>query len=142
MSPIGLPSYFVDVLVAGVSDPSYWVLQGVDVGFSRVSISYTGLGDFMRTSAALRVALSAHAEVGVRFAKTIAPVGPPRDPHRSEFRDSIHSVADKGLDGRAAVRIVASPIWPEVGRKHHRPYRGSHTLRRTVQYLNAPKRSA
>jgi hypothetical protein len=112
------------------------------VGFSRVSISYPGLGDYMRTSEALRVALRAHAEVGVRFAKSIAPVGPSRDKHRTEFRDSIHSEADKGLDGRSAARIVASPIWPEVGRKHMRPYAGSHTLRRTAQYLNAPKRSA
>lgn len=112
------------------------------MGYSRVSIRYSGLGEFMRTSEALRVALRAHAEVGVRFAKALAPVGPPRDKHRTEFRDSIHSSEDKGWDGRAAVRISASPIWPEVGRKRVRPYAGSHVLRKTRQYLNAPKRRA
>lgn len=112
------------------------------MGYSRVSINYRGLGEFMRTSGELKAALRAHAEVGVRFAKSIAPVGPPRDKHRSEFRDSIHSEASEGFDGRQAARIVASPLWVEFGRKHINPYQGSHTLRRTRQYLNAPKRRA
>lgn len=112
------------------------------MGYSRVSISYRGLGEFLRGSEDLRVALLAHAEAGVRFAKSIAPVGPPRDEHRTEFRDSIHTEASIGGGGRMAVRIVAAPVWVETGRKHINPYIGSHTLRRTKQYLNAPKREA
>jgi hypothetical protein len=112
------------------------------MGFSQISISYSGLGEYMRGSGELRSALLAHAEVGVRYAKAIAPVGPLRDPHRHEFRDSIHSESDEGFDGRQAARIVASPLWVEFGRRHVNPYRGAYVLRRTGQYLNAPKRRA
>jgi hypothetical protein len=110
--------------------------------FSRVSISYRGMGEYLRSSGALRSALLAHAEVGVRFAKAIAPVGPRRDPHRTEFRDSIRAESVVTPEGFVAARIVASPVWVEFGRKHVNPYEGSHTLRRTGQYLNSPKRSA
>jgi hypothetical protein len=112
------------------------------MGFSRISISYSGLGEYMHGSGELRSALLAHAEVGVRYAKAIAPVGPLRDPHRHEFRDSIHAESDEGFDGRQAARIVASPLWVEFGRRHVNPYRGAYVLRRTGQYLNAPKRRA
>jgi hypothetical protein len=112
------------------------------MGFSRISISYRGLGEYMRGSGELRSALLAHAEVGVRYAKAIAPVGPLRDPHRHEFRDSIHSEGAEAPGGYVAARIVAQPIWVEFGRKHVNPYRGAYVLRRTGQYLNAPKRRA
>jgi hypothetical protein len=110
--------------------------------FSRVSVSYRGLGEYMRTSGELRSALRAHAEVGVRFAKAIAPVGPARDKHRTAFRDSIHVETRFSAPDRQAVQIVASPIWVEFGRKRTNPYQGAHTLQRTAQYLNAPKRRA
>lgn len=113
------------------------------MGLSRVSISYQGMGRYLRESVELRAAVLAHAELGVRFAKAIAPVGPPRDPHRSEFRDSIHAepyTSEK--DGRVAARIVAAPVWAEFGRRRRNPYVGSHTLRRTGQYLTSPKRRA
>jgi hypothetical protein len=112
------------------------------MGFSRVSISYRGLGEYMRTSGELRSAFRAHAEVGVRFAKAIAPVGPARDPHRTQFRDSIHIETSFSALDRQAVQIVASPVWAEFGRKRTNRYQGSHTLRRTAQFLNAPKRRA
>lgn len=110
--------------------------------YTRVSISYRGLGEYLRGSEMLRVALLAHAEVGVRFAKTIAPVGPPRDPHRHEFRDSIHAVPHRGAGGYIEARIYAAPLWVEFGRKRINPYQGAHTLKLTGQYLNAPKRRA
>lgn len=112
------------------------------MGYSRVSINYQGLHDYLWSSEALGAALLAHAEVGVRFAKAIAPVGPARDKHRHEFRDSIRAEPAKGPQGGIAARIVAAPVWAEFGRKHRNPYEGSHTLRRTGQFLNAPKRSA
>jgi hypothetical protein len=96
----------------------------------------------MRGSGELRSALLAHAEVGVRYAKAIAPVGPLRDPHRHEFRDSIRAESAEAPGGYIAARIVAQPIWVEFGRKHVNPYRGAYVLRRTGQYLNAPKRRA
>lgn len=112
------------------------------MAFSRVSISYRGLGEYLRSSGDLRAALLAHATVGARFAKAIAPVGPPRDPHRSEFRDSIHAETTTDAQGHITARIVAHPVWVEFGRKHVNPYAGAHVLRRTAQYLNAPKRRA
>jgi hypothetical protein len=110
--------------------------------WSRVEIDYQGLHQYLWESEALAAALLAHAEVGVRFAKSIAPVGPARDPHRSEFRDSIHAERARGPQGGIAAKIVAAPPWVEYGRKHVNPYIGSHTLRRTAQFLNAPKRRA
>jgi hypothetical protein len=112
------------------------------MGYSRVSIDYQGLHKYLWESKELELALLAHAEVGARFAKAIAPVGPPRDKHRHEFRDSIRAEPSKGPRGGIAARIVAEPVWVEFGRKHVNPYQGSHTLRRTGQFLNAPKRSA
>jgi hypothetical protein len=110
--------------------------------YTRVSISYRGLGAYLRGSEALQAALLAHAAVGVRFAKAIAPVGPADDPHRGEFRDSIHAEPHKGPGGFIEARIVAEPVWVEFGRKRVNPYQGSHTLKRTGQYLNSPKRRA
>lgn len=110
--------------------------------FSRVSISYRGLGRYLRESGELQAALLAHAEAGVRFAKSIAPVGPARDKHRTEFRDSIHAEAATAPGGYRVAKIVAAPLWVEFGRKHVNPYPGSHTLRRTGEYLNSPKRRA
>lgn len=112
------------------------------MSYSRVSISYQGLRRYLWESKELEAALVAHAEVGVRFAKGIAPVGPARDKHRHEFRDSIHAEASKGPQGGIAAKIVAAPVWVEFGRKRTHPYEGSHTLRRTGEYLNAPKRRA
>lgn len=112
------------------------------MAFTRVSIDYQGLGRYLRGSTELRAALLAHAEVGARFAKSIAPVGPPDDPHRGEFRDSIKAETHTAPGGFVAARITASPIWVEFGRKRHRRYEGSHTLRKTAHYLNSPKRSA
>lgn len=112
------------------------------MGFSRVSVNYRGMHEYLWTSQALQAALLDHAEVGVRFAKSIAPVGPPRDKHRTAFRDSIHAEAGKGPQGGIAARIVATPLWVEFGRKRRNPYRGALTLRRTGQYLNSPKRRA
>jgi hypothetical protein len=112
------------------------------MGFGRVSIDYETLGHWMFESEDLAAALGAHAETGVAFAKSIAPVGPPRDPHRGEFRDSIHAEVSRGTRGGVAARIVAGPLWPEFGRRWTNPYAGSDTLRRTRQYLNSPKRSA
>jgi hypothetical protein len=112
------------------------------VGWSRVRINYRGIGEYLRGSGELQAALFAHAEVGVRFAKSIAPVGPVGDPHRTQFRDSIRAERARGWDGRAAARVVAAPLWVEFGRKHRRPYEGAHTLRRTGQFLNSPKRRA
>jgi hypothetical protein len=110
-------------------------------GFSRVSIDYRGLGRYLRESPELRGALLAHAEVGVVFAKSIAPVGPVSDPHRGEFRDSISASSHTGPGGFIEARITAEPVWVEFGRKHREPYDGAHVLRRTGQFLNAPKRS-
>jgi hypothetical protein len=112
------------------------------MAFSRVSINYDVLGQWMNHSDALGAALFAHAEAGVVFAKAIAPVGPERDPHRGEFRDSIHAEAARGPKGGIGARIVAGPLWPEFGRKHREPYEGANTLRQTKEYLNSPRRSA
>lgn len=112
------------------------------MAFTRVSISYSGIHKYLWESKELEAALLAHAEVGVRFAKSIAPVGPTRDKHRTEFRDSIHAEPGKGPQGGIAAKIVAEPVWVEFGRKHVNPYPGSHTLKRTGQYLNSPKRRA
>lgn len=112
------------------------------MAFSRVSLNYRGLHDYLWTSAELQAALLAHAEVGVRYAKAIAPVGPIRDKHRTAFRDSIHAEAGKGPRGGIAAKIVAEPPWVEFGRRHTNPYVGAHTLHKTAQFLNAPRRSA
>lgn len=112
------------------------------MAWSRVSISYQGLRRYLQSSEELKAALLAHAEVGVQFAKGIAPVGPARDPHRTEFRDSIHALPDKSVDGYIQAKIVASPVWVEFGRKHREPYEGSHTLGQTKTYLNSPRRRA
>lgn len=111
-------------------------------GFSRVSINYQGLGRYLRESGELRAALFAHAEVGVQFAKSIAPVGGHGDKHPGEFRDSIRAETTTTPGGFVGARIVAAPLWVEFGRKHREPYEGAHVLRRTGQFLNAPKRSA
>ena len=112
------------------------------MAFTRVSISYRGMGRYLKESTELQAALLQHAEVGVRFAKSIAPVGPARDPHRTEFRDSIHSMPSILPGGYRTARIVAAPVWVEFGRKHRDPYEGAHTLRQTAQILNSPKRRA
>lgn len=112
------------------------------MAWSRVSISYRGIGEYLRGSSELQAALLAHAEQGVRFAKTIAPVGPSRDPHRTEFRDSIHAEPYRAPGGFIEARIVATPVWVEFGRKHVNPYVGSHTLKKTADYLKSPKRRA
>jgi hypothetical protein len=112
------------------------------MGYSRVSISYRGMGEYLRSSGELRSALLSHAEVGSRYAKGIAPVGPLRDPRRHEFRDSIRAETFEAPGGYIAARIVARPIWVEFGRRRINPYRGAYVLRRTGQYLNAPKRRA
>ena len=112
------------------------------MGFTRVSISYRRLHDYLWHSKELEAALVAHAEVGVRFGKSIAPVGPTRDKHRTEFRDSIHAEPGKGPHGGIAAKIVAAPVWVEFGRKHRNPYHGAHTLGRIGDYLNAPRRRA
>lgn len=111
-------------------------------GVNRVEIDYRGIGVYLRESTELRAALLAHAEAGVLFARSIAPVGPADDPHRGDFRDSISAETQTGPGGFIEARISASPLWPEFGRKHREPYAGSHTLRRTGQWLNSPKRSA
>lgn len=112
------------------------------MAWSRVSISYSGIGRYLRESEELQAALLAHAQVGVLFAKSIAPVGPPRDKHKAQFKNSIRAEAATAPGGFRVAKITASPIWVEFGRKHREPYRGSHTLKRTAQYLNAPKRRA
>lgn len=112
------------------------------MAWSRVEISYRGLHQYLWESKELGLALLAHAEKGVLFAKSIAPEGPPRDPHRGEFKNSIRARVGKGPRGGVAAIIEASPPWVEFGRKHREPYRGAHTLKRTAQYLNAPKRRA
>jgi hypothetical protein len=112
------------------------------VAFNNVKIDFSGLGSWMRSSDALAAALLAHAEVGVAYAKSIAPVGPDRDPHRGEFRDSIHASVSALQGGHPAARIYANPLWPEFGRKHREPYEGAHTLRQVAAYLNSPERSA
>jgi hypothetical protein len=109
---------------------------------SRVSIDYNGMGRYLRTSEELRVALLAHAEAGAEFARAIAPVGPPGDPHRGEFKASIHAESNITPGGFIGARIVASPLWAEYGRRRVNPYIGAHTLRRAGQFLNAPKRKA
>ncbi len=109
-------------------------------GFTGFKVDVEGMGRYLRESTELAAACLAHAEVGARFAQAIAPVGPAGDPHRGEFRDSIRAELHLGAD-RVGARIVAAPLWAEFGRKHRHPYLGAHVLRRTGQYLNAPKRS-
>lgn len=109
--------------------------------FTRVSISFPGIARYLRESTDLRAALLAHAEVGAAHARTIAPVGPERDPHRGDFKASIKAGTHTGPGGFIEARITAEPVWVEFGRKHRERYEGSHTLRRTGQWLNAPKRS-
>jgi hypothetical protein len=109
---------------------------------SRVSIDYNGMARYLRTSEDLRVAVLAHAEVGAEFARTIAPVGPPGDPHRGEFKASIHAEPNITPGGFIGAKIVADPLWAEFGRRHVNPYIGAHVLRRAGQLLNAPKRRA
>lgn len=109
------------------------------MGFTRITIDYQGIGEYLRGSQELQAALLAHAETGVRFAKSIAPVGPARDPHRTQFRDSIHSEPGRGPGGFIQARIVASPVWVEFGRRRVNPYEGSHTLRRTGSFLTSPR---
>lgn len=112
------------------------------MGFDRVSIDYAQLGRWMYTSEALGAALLAHAQVGAEFGKSIAPVGPERDPHRGEFRDSIRAEPGHGPRGGIGARVVANPLWPEFGRRHREPYEGAHTLRAVREYLNSPRRRA
>lgn len=112
------------------------------MAFTRVSIDYRGIGQYLRGSEELRAALFAHATVGVAFAKSIAPVGPADDPHRGEFRDSISAHTYTAPGGFIAARITAAPLWVEFGRKRVRRYEGAHVLRKTAAYLNSPKRSA
>lgn len=108
--------------------------------FTDFKVDYQSMGRYLRSSGELRAAVLTHAEAGVRFAKSIAPVGPARDPHRGQFRDSIHAIPSKTPGGYIAARIVAGPIWPEFGRKHSHPYAGALALRRTVHWLNTAKR--
>lgn len=112
------------------------------MAFHDVKIDYDGLGAWLRGSEALAAALLAHAQVGVVYGKAIAPVGPARDPHRGEFRDSIHASPATLADGHKAARIYANPLWPEFGRKHREAYEGAHTLRQVKGYLSSPKRRA
>lgn len=113
-------------------------------GFTNIKVDYQGMGRYLADSPELQGALLAHAEVGVRFAKSIAPVGPARDPHRGQFRDSIHAEPSTTGSGRRTLgaRIVADQVYPEFGRKHRARYSGAHTLCITGQFLNSPKRSA
>lgn len=112
------------------------------MSFEDVSISFEGLGGWMRSSEDLVAALKAHAEVGVTYGKSIAPVGPARDKHRGEFRDSIRSESTTLPGGVRAARIYAGPLWPEFGRRIVNPYQGAHTLRQVRTYLNSPRRRA
>lgn len=110
------------------------------VTFTDFTVDREGMGRYLAESTELAAACLAHAEVGVRFAQGIAPVGPADDPHRGEFRDSIRAELHPSTD-RVGARIVAAPIWVEFGRKRRHPYAGAHVLHRTGQFLNAPKRS-
>lgn len=110
-------------------------------GLRDFTVDYAGMGRYLRESPELRAACLAHAEVGVRFAQSIAPVGPADDPHRGEFRDSIHAEAHNAPDGRVGARIYADPIWVEFGRRRTDVYAGAHVLRRTATYLNSPRRT-
>lgn len=112
------------------------------MAFENVTINYDGVSFWLRTSEDLAAALKAHAEVGVAYGKSIAPVGPARDPHRGEFRDSIRSESTTLPGGIRAARIYAGPLWPEFGRHIVNPYQGAHTLRQVRTYLNSPKRRA
>lgn len=116
--------------------------MATDGVISRVSIDYNGIGRYLRTSEELRVALLAHAEAGAEFARTIAPVGPAGDPHRGEFKASIHAESNVTPGGFIGARITADPLWAEFGRHRVNPYIGAHTLQRAGQFLNAPKRKA
>lgn len=109
------------------------------MGFTRFDYDYDGMGAYLRSSTDLSAAVKAHAQVGVDFARAIAPVGPPRDPHRGAFKASLHVEDDTGTDGRVGARIVGSPPWVEFGRPHTHPYRGAHILGVTRRYLNTAK---
>lgn len=107
-----------------------------------VKIDYYGLSAYLRGSGELRAALFAHAQVGAEYARSIAPVGPERDPHRGDFKKSIKAETYTAPGGFIQARIVASPIWVEFGRRHREPYSGAHTLKKTGDWLNAPRRRA
>lgn len=109
-------------------------------GFTDFTVDYGSMGRYLRTSSELRTAVLRHAESGVVFAKSIAPVGPASDPHRGQFRDSIHAEPSTTTGGYIAARIVADEIWAEFGRRRTHPYAGAYALRRTAHYLNTAKR--
>jgi len=121
---------------------------------ARYKLDPVGLHRYLRESPELKRVLLARAQLGVKIAKALAPVGVD-SPRPGEFRDSIHAIANEVKDAAhlgggvwvqgpiSGARIVANSrdaVWAEFGRTQTNPYEGSHALGRTAKYLDTPKR--
>lgn len=102
---------------------------------SKLTLSYEGIGRMLR-SEAMQAEMKRRADRVRDMAEATAPVGPPEDPHRGEFKGSFRSsvVARGGRKRDRAAGIVESTdpraIHIEFGTSLTR---GHHTLRNALR---------
>lgn len=98
--------------------------------------SHAGLAAMLK-GPEMRALVNARALVGARWARAHAPVGPPRDPHRGELRDSVHVVTGgMSLKGdRVAANLVADSSDAVANEFGNRRRRGAHTLRSAIPII-------
>lgn len=101
----------------------------------RYKPDHAGIGALL-TSSEMQDVVRQVAEKGADYARTIAPIGGPRDPARGEFKASfsVDVVVNGGLKGdRAEARITNSS-------EHERltdVFDGYHVLADTAEWLGA-----
>ncbi len=96
--------------------------------------NYAGVGEWMRTDAALAAGVAARAELALAFAKSIAPVGtPPEDEHPGQFRDSLE-VRGPYLQGDRLGYELGSDV--EYGKAVEARH---HVIRATVAAFGDPR---
>jgi hypothetical protein len=102
----------------------------------RYSPSHVGLAR-MLLGPEMRMLVDSRAQLGAQYAKSRAPVGGPKDPHRGSFRDSIHAVSG-GVDlkgDRVAARVVADSTNASPVEFGNRRSKSAHTLRSTIPII-------
>ena len=101
-----------------------------------------GLGEFMRTSPGLRGVLESKVNRMKEFGEAVAPVGPPGDPHRGEYKASFHADVRVDKPFKGEPRLMGF-VWNEAphaaaveygrgGRSNHEGDSAHHVMTRAI----------
>jgi hypothetical protein len=70
-------------------------------------LDYAGMGRYLSTSPELAAALFKVADDGANKVRPFAPVGPPSDKHRGDYKNAIHAELSRNAKGdRIVSRIM------------------------------------